>query len=67
MINKFINSRNIELREAKGVIPFWVIAERLGVHENTLRNWMKAELQEHEKQKILSVINEIKDELKVAE
>lgn len=64
-MRNFIVSRNADIRRAKGYIPFWVISERLGVHENTLRNWMKSELPATEKQKILSVINEIKREIKV--
>jgi phage antirepressor YoqD-like protein len=58
--------RNDEIREAKGSIPNWVIAERLGVHENTLNRWMRKEMSNEMKQKILAAINEIKNELKGA-
>lgn len=49
--------------EAKGQIPYWMIAERLGVHENTVRNWMKSEMSKDKKTKVLAAIAEIKKEL----
>jgi len=55
--------RNQDIREAKGNIPTWVIAERLGVHENTLHNWMKKEMCKKRKESIMSAIVEIKKEL----
>ena len=56
--------RNLDIREAKGNIPFWFIAEKLGVHENTLRNWLKKELEPAEKEKVMNVIKDIKHEIK---
>lgn len=56
--------RNLDIREAKEDIPFWVIAERLGVHENTLRNWMRKELSVEQKNKILNAIQEVKLDMK---
>lgn len=55
--------RNQDIRRSKGSIPFWIIAERLGVHENTLLNWMKRELPEEKKREILQVISELKHEM----
>lgn len=43
--------RNLEIRKVKGIIPFWVIAERLDIHENTLHNWMKTEMSRERKKK----------------
>jgi len=51
----------MEIRKAKGDIPLWVIAEKLNVHENTLYNWMKKEMDEQRKAKVLNAIKEIKD------
>lgn len=56
--------RNNDIRAAKGKIPSWLIAERLSMHENSYYRLMRKELTENEKQKILSVINEIKQEMK---
>jgi len=56
--------RNQLIEEAKGTIPYWVIAERLGVHENTIQNWMKREMSEERKEKVMRAINEIKKEIK---
>ncbi|KON85667.1 hypothetical protein AF332_01625 [Sporosarcina globispora] len=56
--------RNQMIEEAKGTIPYWVIAERLGVHENTIQNWMKREMSEERKDKVMRAINEIKKEIK---
>lgn len=56
--------RNLDIREAKGDIPLWAIAERLGVHENTIYNWMKKEMGEQRKEKVMAVITEIEEEIK---
>lgn len=56
--------RNLEIREVKGKIPFWVIAERLGVHENTLRNWMKSEMSGELKREVMGAIAKIKEEMR---
>ncbi|WP_066057294.1 hypothetical protein [Robertmurraya korlensis] len=58
------NKRNHIIREAKGDIPYWVIAEKLGVHENTIMNWMKKEMLDNRREKILSAIKEIKEEVR---
>lgn len=57
--------RNEEIRIAKGKIPTWVIAERLGIHENTLYHIMRKKLPEVEKQRILAAIHEIQTEMKL--
>lgn len=54
---------NQDILEAKGEIPYWVIALKLGVHENTVRNWMRREMSEKQKQKVLDVIKEIEKSL----
>lgn len=59
--------RNLDIREAKGKIPKWLIAERLGVHENTLNGWLRQELSGEKKQQILNVINQIKEEMESSE
>ncbi|MED3745858.1 hypothetical protein I6J18_13615 [Peribacillus psychrosaccharolyticus] len=55
--------RNKEIRQAKGDIPLWAIAERLGVHENTFYNWMKTEMIGERRQKVIVAIKEIREEL----
>lgn len=55
--------RNQDIREAKGNIPTWVIAERLDIHENTLHNWMKKEMCKRRKERIMNAILGIKKEL----
>lgn len=55
--------RNQDIREAKDNIPIWVIAERLGIHENTLHNWMKKEMCKRRKERVISAIVGIKKEL----
>ncbi|MGU3394064.1 hypothetical protein ACNHOZ_07910 [Priestia sp. D51] len=55
--------RNQDIREAKGNIPTWVIAERLGIHENTLHNWMKKEMCKRRKEGVMNAIVGIKKEL----
>lgn len=58
--------RNQDIRKIKGNIPFWAIAERLEIHENTFYNWMKSEMGSGRKQEVLKVIDEIKNEMKEA-
>jgi hypothetical protein len=58
-----IYQRNVEIRIARGKIPLWVVSERLGVHENTLRLWLRKELPEAKKSEILNVISELQKEL----
>ncbi|RKD73656.1 hypothetical protein ATL39_1958 [Sinobaca qinghaiensis] len=55
--------RNKEIRKAKQNVPYWLIAERLAVHENTLKNWMRKELPDKQKTRILRIIEELKFEI----
>lgn len=57
--------KNDDIRKAKGNIPFWVIADQLGVHENTMYNWMKKEMSSDKKQQILKAIEQVKKESEV--
>lgn len=50
--------RNEEIRRAKGSIPNWVIAEKLGIHENSFYQ----ELSEEKKEEILKIIEELKQD-----
>lgn len=63
MVYRFLE-KNAEIIKAKGDIPYWIIASQLGVHENTIRNWMKREVDPVKKVKLLKVIEEIKQEYK---
>ena len=56
--------RNENIEKAKGSIPYWVIAEKLGVHENTIQNWMKKEMDEERHGKVMFAIDEIKNQIK---
>jgi hypothetical protein len=59
--------RNQWFEEARGDIPYWVISNQLGVHKNTLRNWMEREMTTDKKAKVLNAIAEIKNELAEAQ
>jgi hypothetical protein len=54
---------NTEIRNARGKIPKWMIAEKLGVHENTLNGWLRKELNKERKEQIIAIIEELKIEL----
>lgn len=56
----YIKSRNKEIRESKGKVPNWAIAERIGVSENTLLRWMRQEIEGDRKIQILNAIADIK-------
>jgi hypothetical protein len=61
-MNPTVFSENAPLLEEKGSIPYWVIASRLGVHINTLRNWMKSNMSQKQREMILAAIKTIKEE-----
>ncbi|MBY0005740.1 hypothetical protein H7K05_10425 [Priestia aryabhattai] len=62
--------RNNDIRGAisNAQLTTWLVAEKLGVHENTLFRKLRKELTNEEKIKIMSAIkeltNEINDEVK---
>jgi hypothetical protein len=60
MKTAFVN--NLDIIEAKGVIPYWKIASLLQIHENSLRIWMRREMDPERKAKVLQAITEIKQE-----
>jgi len=54
--------RNEEIRRAKGSIPNWVIAEKLGIHENSFYRLLRQELPKEKKEEILKIIEELKQD-----
>jgi hypothetical protein len=57
-----LEQRNRQLRERFGNIPRWRVAEKLGIHEQTLVRWLRYELPEERKERIDAAINELKQE-----
>ncbi|MDA2597304.1 hypothetical protein ACTFOZ_17120 [Bacillus cereus group sp. MYBK71-2] len=57
-----VTNRNQDIKGMKGKIPNWMIAEKLGVHENTVIRWLRSDLSIERKQKFITVIKEIKRE-----
>ena len=55
-----LEDRNQVIREAKKGVPNWMIAERLGVSENTLLRRLRYEMAEMERNKVLRIIEELK-------
>ncbi|GAB6259312.1 hypothetical protein [Peribacillus sp. N1] len=58
---KFI-TRNEEIKRAKGSVPNWVIAEKLGIHENSFYRLLRQELSKEKKEEILKIIKELKQD-----
>lgn len=54
--------RNQDVRKAKGNIPAWQIAEKLGIHEKTFYGWMRFEMDEERKSKVMKAIKEISNQ-----
>lgn len=54
--------RNEEIRRAKGSVPNWVIAEKLGIHENSFYRLLRQELSKEKKEEILKIIEELKQD-----
>ncbi|MDQ0221366.1 hypothetical protein [Peribacillus cavernae] len=57
--------RNEDIRKAKGSVPNWLIAEKLGIHENSLYRLLRQELPKDKKEEILKVIEKLKLDLEV--
>ncbi|MCY8233898.1 hypothetical protein [Priestia endophytica] len=54
--------RNDEIRRAKGLVPNWLIAEKLGIHENSFYRLLRQELPKEKKEEILKIIEELKQD-----
>ncbi len=54
--------RNEEIRRAKGSVPNWLIAEKLGIHENSFYRLLRQELSKEKKEEILKIIEELKQD-----
>ncbi len=52
--------RNEEIRRAKDSVPNWLIAEKLGIHENSFYRLLRQELPKEKKEEILKIIEELK-------
>jgi transposase-like protein len=58
-----MSTENQAVKEAKGKIPLWRIAKKVGVHEMTVIRWMREEMDEEKKARVLSAIAEVKTEM----
>jgi uncharacterized protein YjcR len=65
-VNPKVFPENTPILKEKGVIPYWEIASRLGVHVNTVRNWMKSSMNPKQREMVLEAIKAIK-EVKLSE
>ncbi len=64
MTNQF-PPKNVEIREARGRVPLWVIAEKLEIRESTLGNLIRMDgLSSSRKNEILKAIEEVKQDIK---
>lgn len=55
-------TRNKDIRNEKGSIPYWRIAEVLRISEFTLIRWMRLELSGSRKKSIIEAIKVLRDE-----
>lgn len=53
----------MDIKKIRGDLPNWMIAEKLGIHENTFYRWMRMEMSEERKKKVKAAIIEIKNEV----
>jgi predicted XRE-type DNA-binding protein len=56
---------NVEIRQKikDAGLPFWFVADRLGIADTTFSKWLRKELSEEIKQDILNVIAQAKTEI----
>ena len=52
-------NKDIREKVKQSGVPYWKIAARLGVSEGTLCRWLRMELDEKTKEKIISTIEKI--------
>lgn len=57
--------RNVTLKKEKGNIPYWQIAEKIGVHENTVIRWFRTEMDPNKKREISNAIQKVREETKL--
>jgi hypothetical protein len=61
---KILMDRNSEIKQAKpSYVPWWLIAERLGVSESSLYRHLRNELPKEKKDEILNIIKNLQKEL----
>lgn len=56
-------NRNLDIKKARGNIPYWFIAEKLNVAESTIYRKLRRELSPEEKEAFLNAIQAAKQEL----
>ena len=51
---------NLKIREAvsNADMPYWFLADLLGIHRSTLSEWLRHELPEEEQQRIIQLIQD---------
>lgn len=57
-----MNNNEIRLYAKGSGVPFWKIAEKLGVSENTFTRIMRKEVSPEKKKEIITIIDQIKKE-----
>ena len=64
MRNQYQNQANGDIRQwlKEDNIAFWRLAEKLGVSEGTVVRWLRTELSEQKKEKIIQSIEELRKE-----
>ncbi|MBY0124491.1 helix-turn-helix domain-containing protein [Bacillus sp. S/N-304-OC-R1] len=55
--------RNEDIKNARGGVPYWAIAEKMNISENTLYRWLRSELSTERKEDILAAIRDCQKEL----
>ena len=66
-VNSIFRNLNKAVHEEKEDLPWWIIADRVGIHENTLRGWLRQKLSKEREERVLNAIYEIKKEMQQAE
>lgn len=57
-----LNNRELRQQAKSKQVRFWEIADKLGISEPTMTRKLRRELPAEEKQKIISIIDEISSE-----
>lgn len=59
-----IQKANQDIRQAKGIVPWWMVADKLGISVATIYIWLRHEMPKEKKDRVLAAIDECKNEIR---
>ena len=57
-----VANREIRTAAKRERIPLWAVADELGISESTMTRWLRHELPDTEREKLLQIIARLRDQ-----